>query len=184
MKNILGKIIVAVSALLVLSQTANASSAEHSSGFYVVPKVVVVLGDTIMHGIHELNGDTGVGIGIDLGYSFTENYALELAATHVEADVVEDGTVKDTAEYTTYGVMGVFSGTITGHLRGLVKLGYAWEYEKMSNIHIKETLGGIAYAAGLEYGFAENMEVVFEYEGADVVSSRGDSLMFGLKYKF
>ncbi|MCK4875079.1 MAG: porin family protein [Sulfurimonas sp.] len=185
MKNKLTKVIVGATALLALSQTANASG---GAGFYAVPKAVVIMGDTIMHGAYELDGDSGVGIGVDLGYSFTENYAVELALTHAEADVTEDDlhghVVKCDAEYTTYGVMGVYSRTITGHLRGLVKLGYAWEYEKMDDIHIKETLSGIAYAAGLEYGFADNMELVVEYEGAEVVSSRGDSLMVGLKYKF
>jgi opacity protein-like surface antigen len=178
------KIIVAASALLALSQTANASSSEHSNGFYVVPKAVVIMGDTIQHGGHELKGDAAVGIGMDLGYSFTENYAVELAVTHAEADIKEDGVATGDAEYTTYGVNAVYSRTLTGHLRGLVKLGYVWEYEKMDEAHIKETLSGIAYAAGLEYGINDNMEVVFEYEAAEVVSSRGDTLMLGLKYKF
>ena len=187
MKSKLTKVIVGATALLALSQTANASG---GAGFYAVPKAVVIVGDTIMHGDYQLDGDSGVGIGVDLGYSFTKNYAVELALTHVEADVTEDdlhGHVEEgDAEYTTYGVMGVYSRTITGHLRGLVKLGYAWEYEKVTDVHhpFKTTLSGIAYAAGLEYGISDNMEIVVEYEGAEVVSSRGDSLMFGLKYKF
>lgn len=186
MKNVLGKIIVSAVALVALSQTANASG---GAGFYAVPKAVIALGDTITHGGHEIDGDAGVGIGLDLGYAITENYAVELALTHVKADVTEDnhGTITHgDAEYTTYGVMGVYSRTIVGHLRGLVKLGYAWEYEDITGTGhpFKTTLSGIAYAAGLEYGFADNMEVVVEYEGAEVVSSRGDSLMFGLKYKF
>jgi len=188
MKNILKKASVCAVALLALSQSVSASSSEHAGGLYIVPKAVVILGDDIEHSGHAIMGDSGVGIGIDLGYSFTENYAVELAATYAEADVTEDDhhghIVNGTAEYTTYGVMGVYSRTIVGHLRGLVKLGYSWEYENMEELHIKETLSGIAYAAGLEYGISDNMEVVFEYEGAEVVSSRGDSLMFGLKYKF
>ncbi|MCW8953960.1 MAG: porin family protein [Sulfurimonas sp.] len=187
MKKVLGKIVVTALSLVALSQSANASG---GAGFYAVPKAVVIMGDTIMHGAYELDGDTGVGIGVDLGYAIDSNFAVELALTHVEADVTEDDlhghVVKGDAEYTTYGVMGVYSRTITGHLRGLVKLGYAWEYEKITDVHhpFKTTLSGIAYAAGLEYGISDNMEVVFEYEGAEVVSSRGDSLMLGLKYKF
>lgn len=184
MKNKLSKIIVGATALLALSQTVNASSAEHAGGFYIVPKAVVIVGDTITHHGHVLNGETGVGIGIDLGYSFTENYALELAATYVEADVVEDGHDEDTAEYTTYGANAVYSRTIIGHLRFIGKLGFAWEHERMSKLHIKETLKGATYAAGLEYGINDNMELVFEVEGANVTSSRGEGVMFGLKYKF
>ena len=184
MKNILKKASVCAVALLALSQSVSASSSEHAGGFYVVPKAVVVLGDTIQHGAHELNGDSGVGVGIDLGYSFTKNYAIEFSTTYAEADVVEDGLVTAEAEYTTYGVNAVYTRNIVGHLGFLVKLGYAWEYEDIKDLHIKETLSGIAYAVGLEYGIADDMEVVVEYEAAEVVSSRGDSLMFGLKYKF
>jgi len=184
MKNILKKVSVSAVALLALSQSVSASSSEHAGGLYIVPKAVVILGDTITHHGHVLDGDAGAGIGIDLGYSFNSNFAVELAATYAEADVTEDGHDTDTAEYTTYGFNAVYTKTIVGHLRLLAKLGYSWEYERMDEFAIKETLSGIAYAAGFEYGIADNMEVVFEYEGAEVVSSRGDSLMFGLKYKF
>jgi opacity protein-like surface antigen len=184
MKNVLGKVVVSVLSVLALSSNVNASSSEHSGGFYVVPKVVVIVGDTITHYGDVLNGDTGVGIGIDLGYSFTENIALELAATYVEADIKKNGVDKGDAEYTTYGANAVYSRTIIGHLRGLVKLGFAWEHERMSEAHIKETLKGATYAAGLEYGINDNMELVFEVEGANVTSSRGEGVMFGLKYKF
>ncbi|MDT8339766.1 MAG: outer membrane beta-barrel protein [Sulfurimonas sp.] len=185
MKGILSKFIVSGLTLLAVSQTASASSSSgDGSGFYIVPKAVVVLGDTIMHHGHKLNGETGVGAGIDLGYSFTPNYALELSATHAEADVVEDDHIKDTAEYTTYGFNFAYTRILVGHFAILAKLGYAWEYEKMDKLHIKETLDGVTYALGFEYGVAENMELVFEVEGANVTSSRGESLLFGLKYKF
>lgn len=189
MKSILKKVIVSGLTLFAVSQTAYASSSsEDKSGFYIVPKAVVILGDTIMHHGHELDGDSGVGVGIDLGYSFNANYALELSVTHAEADVTgEDHAhhiVTDTAEYTTYGFSAVYTRNIAGHLGFLAKLGYAWEYEKMDHLELKETLSGVTYAVGLEYGVADNMEVVFEIEGADVVSTRGKSLLFGLKYKF
>ncbi|WP_310441655.1 porin family protein [Sulfurimonas sp.] len=185
MRSILKKVIVSGLTLFAVSGTAYASSSsEDKSGFYIVPKAVVVVGDTIMHHGHELDGDAGVGVGIDLGYSFNANYALELSATHAEADVVEDAHVTDTAKYTTYGFNAVYTRNLVGHLGFLAKLGYGWEYEKMDKLHIKETLDGVTYAVGLEYGVAENMEVVFEVEGANVTSSRGESLLFGLKYKF
>lgn len=184
MRNVLGKLIVAFIGAVVLSQNANASSDGHGSGFYIVPKAVVVLGETIGHHGHEIDGDSGVGIGVDLGYSFTKNYAVEAAVTHAEADVKEDGHEAGDAEYTTYGVNAVYTRNIVGHLGFLLKLGYVWEYEKMDELHIKETLSGIAYAGGLEYGVADNMELVLEYEGAEIKSSRGDSILFGLKYKF
>ena len=73
MKNKLTKVIVGATALLALSQTANASG---GAGFYAVPKAVVIMGDTIMHHGHELDGDSGVGIGVDLGYSFTKKFVI------------------------------------------------------------------------------------------------------------
>ncbi len=185
MKSILKKVIVSGLTLLAVSQTAYASSSsEDKSGFYIVPKAVVILGDTIMHHGHKLNGETGVGAGIDLGYSFNANYAVELSATHAEADVVEDDHVEDTAEYTTYGFNFAYTRILVGKFAILAKLGYSWEYEKMDNLHIKETLDGLTYALGFKYGIADNMDFVFEAEGANVTSSRGESLLFGLKYKF
>jgi len=186
MKNTLSKVVVGAVALLALSQSAYASG---GAGFYAVPKAVVVLGDDIEHGGHGIEGDSGVGIGVDIGYAIDSNFAVELVLTHVEADVAEDnhGHISNgDAEYTTYGFTGVYSRSIVGHLRGLVKLGYGWEYENITGTDhpFKATLSGVTYAAGLEYGISDHMEVVFEVEGADVVSSRGESVMLGLKYKF
>lgn len=185
LKSILKKKIVSGLTLLAVSGTAEViPPMEEKKGFYAVPKAVVIVGDTINHNGHELNGDAGMGAGIDLGYSFNSNYALELALTHAEADVVEDGHVKDTAEYTTYGFNAVYTRKVAGHFAVLAKLGYAWEYERMDELHIKETLDGVTYAVGFEYGVADNMEVVLEAEGANVSSSRGEGVMLGLKYKF
>ena len=53
--------------------------------------------------------------------------------------------------------------------------------------HSKSNLGltvVITYTIGAEYGIAKNMELVAELEGADVESTRGMSILCGLKYKF
>lgn len=187
MRSILRKFIVSGLGLTLsaVPETAYASSSsEDKKNYYIVPKAVVVIGDTITHHGHEIDGEAGVGVGVDLGYSINTNYALELSATHAEASVIEDAHVKDRAEYTTYGVNAVYTRNLVNHLGFLAKLGYGWEYEKMDKLHIKETLDGVTYAVGLEYGVADDTEVVFEVEGANVTSSRGESLLFGLKHKF
>ncbi|MCF6340443.1 MAG: porin family protein [Sulfurimonas sp.] len=186
MKDLLSKIIVGAVALLVLSQSANAAS---GPGFYVVPKALIIVGDKTVHNGKNYDGDAGAGIGIDIGYALTSNFALEVALTYAEADVshtYSGVTYNGDAEYTTYGVVVVYSRNIIGHLRGFAKFGHAYEYEviKLAKNGFKDTVNGNIFAAGVEYKFADNMEVVFEVEHADVISTRGQGVMLGLKYIF
>jgi len=188
MKSILSKILVGAAALLVLSQSANAGG---GTGFYIVPKALMIVGDKTLHNGKDYDGDAGAGIGIDIGYALTSNFALEVALSYAEADVSHyyyaDGkTYNGDAEYTTYGIVAVYSRNIIGHLRGFVKFGHAYEYEviKLSKNGFKDTVNGNVFAAGVEYKFADNMEVVLEVEHADVISTRGQGVMLGLKYIF
>ena len=176
---------VAVTALMVSALTTSvyASSDAHSAGVYIVPKAVVILGDTIEHDGHEYEGDLGYGLGVDLGYSFNKHFALEGAVTYAQADV-SDGHDDASATYITYGVNAVGTYNISGHFNVIGKLGYAFEDEEISDFHVEETLDGITYALGCEYGINKNVELVAEFEGADVESTRGKSLLFGAKYKF
>ncbi len=59
------------------------------TGPYFEPKIIMTMGETISHGDSTLSGDKGYGIGYDLGYSFTENFALELDGTYSKSDVTE-----------------------------------------------------------------------------------------------
>ncbi len=176
-----------------LSLNAHAQEAHHSelsthTGPYFEPKVIVTMGETIAHGESTLDGDTGYGIGFDLGYSFTENFALEVDGTYSEADVKETNALgnseTDKASFYTYGVNAVFTYPLHNHFILLGKVGYGYEHEDLGDLGIKGSEHGAAWAAGIEYSFNPHVEVSFEYEGADIRSARGDSLQFGLIYKF
>ena len=185
MVKVISKVSLFIVLLLAISQSVSASSSD--GGFYMTPKVVLILGNNIEHNGHMLDGEAGVGIGIDFGYAFTKNYAIELDTTYSEADVAgehNDHIVKDVAEYTTYAINGVYIRNLTGHLNLALKLGYEWEYEKIDHLEIKETLSGLDYAIGIEYAIGNNMELDFEFEGSTVKSTRGDAFFLGLKYLF
>ncbi len=180
-----------ITAALVLN--VHAEELHHSelathTGAYFEPKVMITMGETISHGDSTLDGDTGYGIGVDLGYSFSENFALEIDGTYSEADVKETlsngDSETDKASFYTYGVNTVFTYPLHNHFIILGKLGYGYEHEDLGDLGIKGSEHGANWAFGLEYSFTEHVEVSFEYEGADIRSARGDSLQLGLIYKF
>jgi len=100
MKSLYKKIMTVTLMVSSLTTGVYASSDAHGGGVYVVPKAVVILGDTIEHNSHEYEGDLGYGIGIDLGYSFNKHFALEGAVTYAQADV-SDGLDDASATYIT-----------------------------------------------------------------------------------
>lgn len=157
------------------------------TGPYFEPKVIVTMGETIAHGDSTLNGDTGYGIGFDLGYSLSKNFALEVDGTYSKSDVTETLSTgeseTDKASFYTYGVNAVVSYPLHNHLIILGKLGYGYEHEDLGDLEIKGSEHGANWTAGVEYSFSPHVEVSFEYEGADIKSARGDSLQLGLIYK-
>ena len=186
------KILLLGFSLLMLLSNANAQShkselATHT-GLYLEPKVIVTLGETISHGESTLDGDTGYGVGFDLGYSFTEYFALEIDGTYVEADVTETLITgekeTDKASFYTYGVNSVLTYPVTDNFIVLGKIGYGYEHEDLGDLGIKGSENGANWAVGLEYSFNPHLEVSFEYEAADIRSARGESLQLGLIYKF
>jgi len=158
------------------------------TGPYFEPKIVLTMGEKIDHGGATLEGEVGYGLGVDLGYSFTENFSLELDATYTESDVKETSSSghsqTEKASFYTYGVNAAFTYPLHNHFILLAKLGYGYEHEDLGNLGIKGSEHGANWAAGIEYSFTPHVEVSFEYEGADIRSARGDSLQIGLIYKF
>lgn len=192
MKKTVHKIAAACLAMTALTNSANAAShgselATHT-GVYFEPKVMVTLGDTVSHGESTLDGGTGYGVGFDLGYSFTEYFALELDGTYSVANVKETLSTGESetadANFYTYGANAVLTYPVTTHFIVLGKLGYGYEHEDLGSLGITGTEHGATWAAGVEYSFMPHMEVSFEYEGADIRSARGDTLQLGLIYKF
>ena len=192
MKKRLHKVTVAGFALVALTHSANAES--HSSelathrGVYLEPKIIVTMGESVSHGESTLDGDTGYGVGFDLGYSFTEYFALELDGSYTRADVKETLSTGESetenGSFYTYGVNAVLTYPVTNHFIALGKLGYGYEHEDLGSLGIKGSEHGANWALGVEYSFMPHVELSFEYEAADIRSARGDSLQLGLIYKF
>lgn len=158
------------------------------TGPYFEPKVIMTMGNTVTHGTSTLEGDAGYGLGYDLGYSITENFALEADGTYSKANVKETDALGDSrtehASFYTYGVNAVLSYPLYTHFIVLGKLGYGYEHENLGNLGIKGLEHGANWTAGCEYSFSPHVEVSFEYEGSEIKSARGDSLQLGLIYKF
>jgi len=192
MKKTVNKLAVASLALASLTYSANAASHDSElathTGVYFEPKVIMTLGDTVSHGESTLDGDMGYGVGFDLGYSFTEYFAVELDGSYTIADVKETLPTGESetgeASFYTYGANAVLTYPLSTHFILLGKLGYGYEHEDLGSLGIKGTEHGANWAAGAEYSFTPHIEVSFEYEGADIRSARGDSLQLGLIYKF
>ncbi len=184
--------------LMVLSVlTTSASSilaAEHESelathtGVYFEPKFIMTTGAKVSEAESTLDGDIGGGVGFDLGYSFTEYFALELDGSYTAATVTESSELEPsksvTASFFTYGVNAVVSYPLSHHFIVLGKLGYGYEYEDLGSLEITGTEHGINGAVGMEYSFSPHLETSLEYEMANIESVRGDSLQLGLIYKF
>lgn len=179
--------------MVALALSTHAEEMHHSTlathtGPYFEPKVIMTMGETVTHGDSTLKGDAGYGLGYDLGYSFTENFAVELDGTYSKSDVTETQSngdqEKDKASFYTYGVNAVVTYPIYNHLIVLGKLGYGYEHEDLGKLGIKGSDHGVNWTAGLEYSFNPHLEVSFEYEGSEIKSARGDSLQLGLIYKF
>ncbi len=193
MKNTFKKTAIAGFALAAMANSAYAESESHTTelashkGIYLEPKLIVTLGEKIAHEESTLEGDIGYGVGFDLGYSFTEYFALELDGSYARVNVEEtlptDETEADNASFYTYGVNAVLTYPLTSHFIALGKVGYGYEHEDLGSLGIKGTDHGVNWAVGAEYSFTHHLEVSFEYEAADIESARGDSLQLGLIYK-
>lgn len=181
------KLFLGLMTLISVLTLAHAEESHHSelathSGVYFEPKVIITLGDTVTHGGNELEGDTGYGLGFDLGYSFNEYFALELDGTYSVADVTE-GVVTDQADFYSYGLNAVGTYPLSHHFILVGKVGYGAEHEDLGEHGITGTEHGATWAVGVEYSFSKHVEVSLEYEGADIESVRGNSVQVGLIYK-
>ena len=171
-----------------LNATSNSSELATHKGIYLEPKLTFTLGETVSHGTSKIEGASGYGLGFDLGYSFSEYFALEIDATYSKSDVKETTLLgeitEDKATFYSYGINTVLTYPMSHHFILLGKLGYGKEHEDLGDLHISGSEHGAVWAAGIEYLLNSHVEVSLEYEGADIRSARGDSVQLGLIYKF
>ena len=184
--------LLAISSLTSLS--LQASEPEHSevtteqSNFYVAVKAIATLGDSIKEEHATLKGDTGVGIGIDLGYKLDYGFSVEIDGTYVTNTVTEtlhNGDHEEfKASYITTSLDIAYKYPITHTIGLVVKGGYEYEIEKINGLDIDHSENGFVFAGAVEYELTEHMAVLAEYEHTTIEGPRGDSVFAGVVYSF
>lgn len=185
-----------ISTLICMSATPLVMAKEHhgkSGEFYVVAKALMTTSETISEGNDvTLHGDTGGGIGIDLGYTLPYHFAVELDTSYSQNNVTETkvdrhGDIEKEearAKYWTYAMDVTYTYPVTNLIGIMGKIGYEFEHESISELDINGNDSGLVYGAALEYHLSEHYEALLEYEGSTIESPRGSSVYAGLKYIF
>ena len=167
----------------------------HEEGdFYIVPKVLVSLGDTyteeatVSEPEAKLEGDVGGGVGLDLGYRIGYGLAVEFdfayAHTNVTKRVAGEEDVSAGADYYSFGLDLIYGYHVNESFVVFGKAGWEIEQEEITDLDISGTNNGFAYALGLEYGLSDHWALVGEYEGTLIDGPRGNSVFAGASYTF
>jgi opacity protein-like surface antigen len=185
------KILTTLALGSVLALNLSASSEMHEkedTEYYMAVKAVVATGDKISEEGATLEGDTGYGVGVDIGYKFSHHFAVELDLAYVENTVTEtreNGEVEDfSASYISSSVDLVYIHHL-GHDFGVFgKVGYEYELEQISTFDDKSDTGFIA-AAGAEYKLSKHVALFGEYEYTFIDGPKGNNIFYaGLVYGF
>jgi len=158
------------------------------SPFYVVAKGMMIFGDTVNHEEAVLDGDQDYGFGIDLGYRLGNGFAVEYDFSYSGNTVTEkkDGEepVNVNAKYYTSAIDLVYTYELTEELGVFGKVGYEYEWEKISALDIDGTDHDFVFGAGFEAAMDEKFKFVAEYEHSLIDGPRGDTLFAGIMYNF
>jgi outer membrane protein X len=161
---------------------------ETESKFYVVAKGLMVLGDTVNHGAAVLDGDRDYGFGIDLGYRLGNGFALEYDFSYARNTVseIEEGVVlaEAKATYYTSALDLVYTYELTESLGIFAKVGYEYEWEKISAYDIDSRDHDFVFGGGVEVAMNESYKFVVEYEHSTIEGPHGDSIFAGVMFNF
>lgn len=162
---------------------------ETESKFYVIAKVLMILGKKVNHeaGI-VLDGDKDYGYGIDIGYRLGNGFALEYDFSYARNTVseIEDGHVLHEAKgtYYTHALDLVYTYEFTHTFGVFAKAGYEYEIEEIEDFHIDNDGTGFNYGVGVELAVNHKYKVIAEYEHSTIEGPRGDSIFAGVMYNF
>lgn len=195
--------LLAVSALCLLSinTAAHETEIEHEgrvapvheeTGFYTALKAQITTGKTIEKNDKvDIEGHTGKGIGVEVGYKVGYGFAIEGDGTFSRNTLTEvnceTGTCEKTnadGEYMTVSLDLVYKYELTHHFGTFVKTGYEYETETIEKLDEKGYDTGVIYAAGVEYAVGEHSAFMAEYEGTTIDGPRGNSIFAGVLYHF
>lgn len=176
-------------ALMIATSTMMAEEHAKSGEFYIAVKGLYTTGKTIQENAEViLDGKSGNGIGIDIGYTLPHHFAVELDTSYSQNGVTEkkvgEADTQATAKYMTYAMDIVYTYPIIHSLDIMGKIGYEYEHEKISELGVDVHDNGMVFGAGLEYHISEHYEALAEYEESAIDSARGSNIYAGIKYIF
>jgi opacity protein-like surface antigen len=158
------------------------------SPFYIVTKGLMTFGDSVNHGESILDGDKDFGYGIDVGYRIGHGFAIEYDFSYSSNRIKETkvtGEVEDVkGKYYTSSLDLVYLYEMTEELGLFGKVGYEYEWEKITALDVDTTDHGFIVGVGIEVTMNEHFKFVTEYEHSSIEGPRGDSLFAGVMYNF
>lgn len=180
-----------ISGLLMLNASELEShSKKHitESSVYIATKAMYTLGSTVQEETSTLDGGTGEGLAVDVGYRVGNGFSVEVDGTFAEDTILEtklNGEQKNmSASYVTTSLDVAYMYHANHELGLFVKGGYEYEFEKIADLNVDAINSGFIYAAGTEYEVSETMAVIGEYEVTTIKGPRGNTLFLGMVYSF
>ena len=173
-----------------LPETAPTMHHDHKeSKYYIVVSGLVLLGDEFEHGEALLDGNDkpGYGFGLDIGYRIGNGFALEYDFTYGKNDVKEiiGSDIREVdSEYYTSALDIVYTYEATEHLGIFGKVGYEYEWEKITELGIDSKEHDFVFGAGIEYKVNESYKAIVEYEYSMIEGPHGDAILAGFMYNF
>ena len=153
------------------------------SDFYVVVKGLRISGDKVDHEGVTLDGDSGYGFGIDLGYRLGNGFAIEYDFAYAKNTVTE-GEEEADAKYYSHALDLVYTYELTETVGLFAKAGYEYEIEKIKDYDIDADDDGFNFGIGTEVAMGENYKFVVEYEHTTIEGPKGNSIFAGVMFNF
>lgn len=152
------------------------------SDYYVVIKGLRITGDTADHEGVILDGDSGYGFGIDLGYRLGNGFAVEYDFSYATNTVTE--VEEADAKYYSHALDLVYTYELTETVGLFAKAGYEYEIEKIKDFGIDANDDGFNFGIGTEIAMGENYKFVAEYEHSTIEGPKGNAIFAGIMINF
>jgi len=158
------------------------------SNWYLVVKGMMILGDDITEENAVLDGDTGYGFGLDLGYRISEEFSIECDYSYSGNTVTETRRGYEAEEldmtYQTLALDAVYTYEATEMVGLFAKAGFEYEWENIDDLDEDNYDFGMVFGVGVEVEMNETYKFVAEYEHSTIDGPRGDAIFAGVMYNF
>jgi opacity protein-like surface antigen len=158
------------------------------SKFYIVAKGMMTLGDEMTSAEALLDGDTGYGFGIDLGYRISESFAIECDYSYSSNTITETRMGREAeeydADYQTLALDAVYTYDVTEMIGLFAKAGFEYEWESIDDLEEDNYDFGMVFGLGVEVEMTEAYKFIVEYEHSTIDGPRGDAIFAGVMFNF